>query len=242
MFVTYAQNFEDLMLFRALGHLRDGFYIDIGANLPVAESVTKAFYDRGWSGINVEPADIAYAALVDARVRDINLKIACGRRIGTIEIVRPFDNEALGTIMPELAAIYATATNVMPGKVVEMTTLAAICEQHVGDRDIHFLKVDVEAAETEVFEGADLETWRPWIILGEAHGPDFTLNHYQPWEDILLKARYRFAYTDGLNRFYIATERWNSLSHAFTRPPNVFDQWVQATHLPEEVDADISKA
>lgn len=233
MFVTYAQNFEDLMLFRALGHLETGFYVDVGANLPAAESVTKAFYDRGWSGINIEPADIAYSALVEARERDVNLKLACGRRTGKVAIIRPFDNEALGTIVPEMAAIHGTATDIMPSQIVDMTTLAAICREYVGGRDIHFLKVDVEAAETEVFEGADLETWRPWIILGEAHGPDFTLNQYQAWEDILLRARYRFAYSDGLNRFYIATERWNALAHAFTRPPNVFDQWVQATHLPK---------
>ena len=54
-FVSYAQNFEDVMLWRALRHVESGFYIDVGAAHPDDYSVTRAFYDRGWSGINVEP-------------------------------------------------------------------------------------------------------------------------------------------------------------------------------------------
>ena len=30
-FISYAQNFEDVMLWRALKHISEGFYIDIGA-------------------------------------------------------------------------------------------------------------------------------------------------------------------------------------------------------------------
>ena len=54
-FVSYAQNFEDVILWRALHDVTPGFYIDIGANSPTIDSVTKAFYERGWRGINVEP-------------------------------------------------------------------------------------------------------------------------------------------------------------------------------------------
>ena len=54
-FVSYAQNYEDLMLWRALRHVEQGFYVDCGAYDPEEHSVTKAFYERGWSGINIEP-------------------------------------------------------------------------------------------------------------------------------------------------------------------------------------------
>jgi hypothetical protein len=45
-FISYAQNLEDVMLYRALKHVECGFYIDVGAQHPVIDSVTKAFYDR----------------------------------------------------------------------------------------------------------------------------------------------------------------------------------------------------
>lgn len=53
--ISYAQNFEDVMLWRALGHIEKGFYVDVGAGDPKLESVTKLFYDMGWNGINIEP-------------------------------------------------------------------------------------------------------------------------------------------------------------------------------------------
>ena len=55
--VSYAQNFEDVMLWRALGKVENGFYIDIGAQHPVIDSVSKAFYDNGWRGIHVAEHD-----------------------------------------------------------------------------------------------------------------------------------------------------------------------------------------
>lgn len=47
-FVSYAQNFEDVMLWRALKNVPDGFYIDIGAQDPVKCSVSLGFHLRGW--------------------------------------------------------------------------------------------------------------------------------------------------------------------------------------------------
>ena len=43
-FVSYAQNFEDVMLWRALKHVENGYYVDIGAQDPVFDSVSLAFY------------------------------------------------------------------------------------------------------------------------------------------------------------------------------------------------------
>jgi len=54
-FVSYAQNGEDLLLWRMLHDVDLGTFIDVGAFEPETHSVTRAFYERGWSGINVEP-------------------------------------------------------------------------------------------------------------------------------------------------------------------------------------------
>ena len=70
------------MLWRALRDVEHGFYVDVGAADPEEWSVTRAFYDRGWSGINVEPLDEYFDKLVQARPRDTNLKVAVGRAAG----------------------------------------------------------------------------------------------------------------------------------------------------------------
>lgn len=73
-FLSYAQNFEDVMLHRAFRNVERGFYVDVGAFDPTHDSVTKAFYDRGWNGINIEPIPEYHARFTAERPRDINLR------------------------------------------------------------------------------------------------------------------------------------------------------------------------
>ncbi|MEM1062808.1 MAG: FkbM family methyltransferase, partial [Planctomycetota bacterium] len=77
-FVSYAQNLEDVMLDRALKNIEAGFYIDVGACDADIDSVTKAFYDRGWSGINIEAVPELAEKLTLARPRDVTLACAAG--------------------------------------------------------------------------------------------------------------------------------------------------------------------
>jgi len=82
MFISYAQNFEDVMLWRALSHVSEGFYIDVGACSPSIDSVSKAFYEAGWNGINIEPNEEFFHALEIERPRDRNFQIALSDEVG----------------------------------------------------------------------------------------------------------------------------------------------------------------
>src|SRR5262249_40189981 len=73
---SYAHIGEDLRLWRALWRVRRGTYIDVGAHDPEHLSVTKLFYDRGWSGINIEPVPSSFERIARARLRDVNLCVA----------------------------------------------------------------------------------------------------------------------------------------------------------------------
>ena len=42
-FVSHAQNGEDIILWRALGSVKNGFYVDVGANHPSVDSVSRSF-------------------------------------------------------------------------------------------------------------------------------------------------------------------------------------------------------
>ena len=83
-FISYAQNLEDVVLYRALKHVERGFYIDVGAWHPTIDSVTRAFYDRGWRGINVEPNPEYFQLLREERPKDINLNAAVGTYKGKV--------------------------------------------------------------------------------------------------------------------------------------------------------------
>ena len=229
-FISYAQNLEDVLLWRALGHIQNGFYIDVGANDTVDHSVTKAFYDAGWSGINIEPLPALHQRFVEQRPRDTNLGIAAGASDGILTL---FDVPAVnGWASPDRAV--AEAHRADGFEVTELTvpvrTLSGVCANYVKG-DIHFLKIDVEGFEGEVLRGMDFERWRPWVLVIEATLPNSRVTNHQAWEALVTSRRYRFAWFDGLNRYYVAEEH-AELLEVLSIPPNVFDNYI-TRHLEE---------
>lgn len=223
-FVTYAQNFEDVILNRALSHIENGFYIDVGANDPVEDSVTKSFYERGWSGINIEPLKEHIDALASDRPRDINLQIAVGNQEGEIEIWNP-GVRGWSTAYVEVAESLRNAGHKLEKTLVPIRPLNAIWGEYVRT-EVHFLKVDVEGFESSVLESLDFQKCRPWIVVVEAFNSTSEKPDYELWENLLTNAGYDFAYFDGLNRFYVAQEH-KEISDRLCLPPNVLDDFVR---------------
>ncbi len=205
MITSYAQNLEDVVLFRAFENLETGFYIDIGANDPVTDSVTKLFYDNGWRGINIEPAKNWFDKLKADRSRDICLNIAISDEIGAAPF-HDIESSGLSTLLGDVAERHDSLGLARAVYDVQTQTLARICEQHAAET-IHFLKIDVEGAEEKVLRGADFARFRPWVVLVEATEPlSNQLSHFG-WDPILIGADYEFVLFDGLNRFYVAEEK-----------------------------------
>ena len=48
VFISYAKNLEDVVLWRALGEIERGTYVDVGSTHPVRDSATFALYRQGW--------------------------------------------------------------------------------------------------------------------------------------------------------------------------------------------------
>lgn len=234
MMISYSLNFEDVILMRAFSGKTNGFYIDVGASWPDTYSVTKAFYDIGWRGINVEPLLEPYNRLVADRGRDINLLCALGDASGSAQIWVP-EVDGWATVHPDIIASLKTEGHRGVYHQVPLMTLCEICEEYV-EADIHFLKIDVEGYEQEVLRGADFRRYRPWIVLVEATYPGTPTEVHEAWESILLEAGYGLAYVDGLNRFYVASEK-PELLPSFRYPPNVFDSFKLFSQVQVEIRA-----
>jgi FkbM family methyltransferase len=228
--VSFAQNFEDVMLLRALKSVERGFYIDVGAASPEVDSVTRAFYDRGWHGINVEPHPDLYEELVIARPRDITLNVALGERVARLPMTMA-SHAALSTLDPRQARQLERDGMPTSSAEVEVQTLQGIWDAHVPEvQAVHFLKIDVEGHERAVLLGNDWRSHRPWVVVVEATRPQSTESSHGEWQDILAGAAFGFVYADGLNRFYLAEEH-RELTPAFEHPPNVFDDFVRASEV-----------
>jgi FkbM family methyltransferase len=235
-FISYAQNFEDVMLWRTLKHVDNGFYIDVGAAWPEEHSVTKAFYDKGWRGVNVEPNPQMHKLLCEQRTRDVNLQQAVGDVCGRMTL-NVIDGTGLSTLDASVAHRHQEGGWESLPVDVEVTTLASIWSTHVpGNQEVHFLKVDVEGHEEASLRGNDWQNNRPWIVVVEATRPSSQVTAHTEWEPILLIADYHLAYVDGLNRFYVAQEHLELLP-AFQYPPNVFDDFVLNSRYKAEARA-----
>lgn len=228
-FISYAQNYEDVILYRALKDVNPGFYIDVGAQDPIIDSVTKAFYDRGWRGINIEPVDHWFSKLVIDRPADQNLKLAAAAEAGTLKLYEVMDT-GMSTCDPTFAAKHSLAGF----NIRECTVLARRLDEICGELNIaqvHFLKIDVEGGERAVLAGIDLTRIRPWIILVESTEPNSTVPTYEQWEHLLINCNYEFMYFDGLNRYYVSNEQKEQLRAAFSVPPNYFDHFIRYSEL-----------
>ena len=222
MIISYAQNFEDVMLWRALKHVEHGFYVDVGAQHPVVDSVSLAFYEHGWKGVHIEPVSSYANLLREHRPDEVVIQAAIGAKQGILTFFE-LPETGLSTADRELAYRHKEEGFRVHEVIVPCLTLAEALSPFIG-RDIHWLKIDVEGYERQVLEGWGSEI-KPWVVVIESTLPLTQTESYQDWERLILGLGYKFAYFDGLNRFFVASEHADLLS-AFRFGPTVFDDFA----------------
>jgi FkbM family methyltransferase len=228
MFVSHAQQQEDVILWRALGDVKGGCYLDVGAAHPVEDSVSAAFYERGWRGINIEPVESLHRLLMEHRREDVNLPVAVADMAGT-RVLYEVEQTGLSTLIEAHALRHVEAGHSVRTRPVSVVTLDEILRDHPLPA-VHFLKMDVEGAEREALLGLNLETTRPWVIVIEATEPNRQVFTHETWEHLLTTRSYEFVHADGLNRFYLASEH-GRLRGAFEYPPNFFDGYLRHSEV-----------
>lgn len=222
--ISYAQNFEDVILARIFAGQEIGFYVDIGVWDATQDSVTKNFYDSGWSGINVEPLKANFDRIQLARPRDININMAIS---SNAESIKFFDvrGTGLSTSRSDYASKHASEGFNVNETIVKTISLESLLASYAGNRTVDFLKIDVEGAEADVIHSNNWNSFRPRVLVVEATVPGSPVESYAEWEPELLSNGFEFRYFDGLNRWYIREED-RQLRDRLGTPPNVFDQFV----------------
>jgi len=247
--ISYAQNYEDVVLERCFKDVPAGFYIDVGAWDPFEHSVTHHFYERGWRGINIEPNPEYFQRLERDRTRDTNLRVALGETDQESQTLTILKGSGISTPR-NLSVDYLENLDARgyPREPVEVSTvtLASVCRDHVpGGTEIDFLKVDVEGWEAQVLRGHDWDRWRPKVLVIEAITPvafdeesrrDVFTDTSSEWEPIVVESGYVFGLNDGINRFYVRKESSDLLEHVRV-PVNCLDNaemyptWARGNQL-----------
>src|SRR5690606_18837214 len=182
--------------------------------------------EHGGRGVHVEPTPQYAAQLRERRPDEVVLQALVAEEAG---LSRFFEiaGTGLSTLDEQVARRHAASGFTVRESLVPAMTLDTLFPQ-VGDRDIHWLKIDVEGAELAVLRGWQTAPNRPWVIVIESTQPLSREQAHQQWEPLVLEKGYVFAYFDGLNRFYVSVDR-PELLPAFETGANVFDGFSLAS-------------
>jgi FkbM family methyltransferase len=208
----YGQFYEDYILGYVFRDQRTGFYVDVGANDPNKWNSTRHFYERGWTGINIEPNVLEFKKIVEFRPRDLNYNVGIASTEGWMTFYQAagqsdgastFDRDEAERLKRQHGVAFTEV-------LVPVTTLDALLAR-TSIPEISFVSIDVEGFETQVLDSIDLARYKPVVMCVEATQPLSEVPTYAAWEPRVLKAGYLFAMSDGLNRYYVRKTRLDLL-------------------------------
>ena len=160
------QEGENIILERIFAKRYNGFYIDIGAHHPVRFSNTLNLYQKGWTGINIEPNHETIEIFKKMRSRDVNLNIAVSTKKNKCNYYK-FKDPALNTTDIKICRMRERqGYSCIEKSIVQTKTLNQILLQNC-KKNIDLLKIDVEGKELDVLKSNNWERFIPNVIICE---------------------------------------------------------------------------
>jgi len=201
---SHSQLFEDYYLYRFSGEKKTGFYIDIGANDANNLNNTAFFYEKGWSGINVEPDMEKFNQLQNLRPKDLNINMGAGSARGVLKFYR-FKNDSLSTFVKKEATRRESEGEALIGEAdVPVDRLVEILNKYVSpNKTIDFMSIDVEGLNFEVLSSNDWNKFRPNFVCIEV--ADYCQNKVSRDAkviDFLKKNDYAEVFFNGINSIF----------------------------------------
>lgn len=160
--VSYSQFGEDLIAEAVFGsNYSGGAYVDVGCFDPQKWSNTYRFYQKGWTGLCIDPNRVMAPAWKRVRSRDTFLNVAIGTDSGTIGYVQ---NERF----PQENRV-ASVDDECP-ESVRCERLDAVLAKHWdASKTIDLMSIDCEGHDLVVLRSNDLERFRPRVLIVEDH-------------------------------------------------------------------------
>jgi FkbM family methyltransferase len=163
---------------------KNGYFVDVGANDGLSINNT-LFFERnlGWTGINIEPLEVAFEKLKVNRPNCINLRYAICNENGTANFLC---NEGYTEMLSGLEKSYdprhherREAENKIHNaktKVIQVQTirLEDLFEEY-NVKHIHFISIDVEGGEFEVIKSINFDKVFIDVIVFENNYSDASL-------------------------------------------------------------------
>ena len=201
LFVQADEAREKKLIREHFGNKRNGVFVEVGANDPTSPESQSHHLETelGWTGLLIEPIPYLADLARQERPKATVCEFACTSpdKVGFLELLIPKVGDELMTGHASLEANldehnYREFENIR----VQAVTLSSICSNHQIE-NIDLLSIDVEGAELEVLLGADLQKFKPKLILLEDK------HLYLVKHRFLMKAGYVLAQRHNRNCWYV---------------------------------------
>lgn len=208
----YGQYGQDAVVFQLLKDIKEGVFVDIGANDGVTYSNSLLFEEAGWSGICVEPHPIVFEVLKEKRT--CNLLNACisdedkmvdflvveGGANMLSGILEFLDQRSLDRIDREIKDNEGNK-KIIPIESISSTSLL----RRFNYDHIDFLSVDTEGCELLILKSINLKKIQVTVISVENGSRSPEIFNY------LNKVGYDLFKCVGCNEIYISNELQSKL-------------------------------
>lgn len=176
----YSQNGEQLIIEKYFNG-QTGYFLSIGENDGITLSNVRALAEIGWSGVCIEPAEIAYGKLT-ALYRDLGDKIKCVNaaiveKDGPVTFwdcgthMKMGDTSLLATTRPETIERWKKSGEQFTKTTVPGLSFASLLKR-VEWSVFDFISIDCEGADWEVLEQIDLTAVGCQMLCIEVNGKD----------------------------------------------------------------------
>jgi FkbM family methyltransferase len=169
--ISYSQCGEDLIIqyIFNLRKIRKPTYLDIGANHPFYLSNTALFYQKGCTGINVEPNPDLIKEFYKHRCKDINLLAGVGASEGDRNFYIMNDTTLSSFSEVEIKKYESTGLYKLAEiKKMQVITINSILEKYANGLFPDLLSLDAEGQDLEILKSIDFDSGSPKVICVEA--------------------------------------------------------------------------
>ncbi len=167
---SYSQLGEDIIinfLFEQHG-IKYPSYIDIGAHDPKYLSNTAFFYDKGCTGINIEPNPVLFKNIKKIRKKDININCGVGSKNEPLDFYlmsAPTMSTFSKSNCDELVEKHGF--KVIDTIKIEVYSLEYLIEKYNNGIFPDFLSLDAEGLDYEILNTIDFDNKAPKVICVE---------------------------------------------------------------------------
>ena len=149
--MSYSQNNEENLIAQVFDGKTDGRFLDIGAYDAKLLSNTRALYERGWSGVMVEPSPGPMTTLLEEYGNDPRIILVMAAVTKCAGLVRMHaTDDAISTSSETMLKIWQDGGYKFYGSFLAQSITLELLVYHFGV-NFDFIDIDVEGGSADLF-------------------------------------------------------------------------------------------